>query len=131
MLNFLLDTSILIDCMRNKNGVKDFVDALNGEVGTSLFCISELYVGVYRSKRPKEEEAKMTGYALGLDFILGLDLAISKQFGELVGVLRNNGQPLDDFDVFIAATCLTNNLTLVTQNIKHFNRIPSLSMLSP
>lgn len=42
--------------------------------------------------------------------------------------LRRAGQPIDDFDLLIAATALTHQLTLVTNNTKHFARIEGLSI---
>jgi tRNA(fMet)-specific endonuclease VapC len=35
---------------------------------------------------------------------------------------------LDDFDILIAATAIVNNCVLVSNNIKHFERIPDLNI---
>ena len=40
--------------------------------------------------------------------------------------LEREGQRLDDFDILIAATALNLGYTLVTDNVRHFERIPGL-----
>lgn len=47
-------------------------------------------------------------------------------FAELKADLKLKGTPIDDFDLLIGATAITNNLTLVTDNTKHFSRIEKL-----
>jgi predicted nucleic acid-binding protein len=41
-----------------------------------------------------------------------------------------SGEPIGDGDILIAATAVCNNLTLVTRNLPHFQRIPQLRLLS-
>ena len=49
-------------------------------------------------------------------------------FWMLKASLKKSGKILDDFDLIIAACAMTNNLTLVTNNTKHFSRIDSLKL---
>lgn len=42
--------------------------------------------------------------------------------------LRKQGKPIDDFELLIGATAVTHNCKLVTNNIKHFQRIPELDI---
>ena len=44
--------------------------------------------------------------------------------------LRKRGQPIDDADVFIAAFCLKNDYTLVTNNTRHFARVEGLKLVN-
>ena len=44
--------------------------------------------------------------------------------------LRVQGTPIEDADIFIAAFCIAGNYTLITGNIKHFNRVVGLKLLS-
>jgi len=43
---------------------------------------------------------------------------------------KNNGRPIEDADLFIAAQCISNGYTLVTNNIKHFDYIDDLSIIN-
>ena len=51
-----------------------------------------------------------------------------EKFGSLKVELERGGQRLEDFDLMIAAAALSLNLRLVTNNTRHFNRIPGLSI---
>ena len=54
------------------------------------------------------------------------DLSVSEIAAEIHADLRRKGLPIQDADILIAATALTRNLTLVTDD-EHFQRIPNLS----
>ena len=49
-----------------------------------------------------------------------------RKFGEIKATLEQKGTPLADADIIIAATALEEGLTLVTGNVRHYNRIKSL-----
>jgi predicted nucleic acid-binding protein len=53
---------------------------------------------------------------------------IAERCGEIRAHLRRRGQPISDFDAVIAATALHYNLTLLTFNRRHFERIPDLRL---
>jgi tRNA(fMet)-specific endonuclease VapC len=44
--------------------------------------------------------------------------------------LERHGTPLDDFDLVLGCCALAHNLTLITNNVKHFKRIESLKILN-
>ncbi|WP_375579974.1 type II toxin-antitoxin system VapC family toxin [Marivirga tractuosa] len=50
----------------------------------------------------------------------------AKISAELYSSLRQSGNTVDDIDLLIAGIAIDNDLTLVTNNVKHFNRIPGL-----
>ena len=49
--------------------------------------------------------------------------------GDLYAQLRKEGKPIDDIDLLIAGIALENNLVLVTNNRRHFERIPQLEIV--
>jgi predicted nucleic acid-binding protein len=51
-----------------------------------------------------------------------------QQFAHIRGALRRTGNIISDLDILIAATAIQHNLTLVTRNIKDFERIPDLNI---
>jgi predicted nucleic acid-binding protein len=51
-----------------------------------------------------------------------------KRFARLRGELRRQGQLIPDPDLLIAATALQHDLTIVTRNVRHFQRIPGLKL---
>jgi tRNA(fMet)-specific endonuclease VapC len=60
--------------------------------------------------------------------VLPLTRPIMHQFARIRGELRRTGKIIGDFDILIAATALYHNLTLVTRNIKDYERIPNLKI---
>ena len=62
--------------------------------------------------------------------VLGVDEAIARAWGEEDARLTLAGQKIGDIDLFIAATALAHNLTLCSQNRKHFERVKGLKIES-
>ena len=51
-----------------------------------------------------------------------------KDYGELRCNLEHKGQRIDQFDLLIGATAIHHGMTLVTSNLKHFERIEGLNI---
>ena len=62
--------------------------------------------------------------------VLGLKEEICQIFGRERGKLRKHGNIIGDFDLLIASTCLYYNLTLLTNNVRHFERVEGLLITS-
>ena len=58
--------------------------------------------------------------------MIGLDELIAERFAEIRSLLRRQGQLISDFDILLAATALARDLTVLTYNSRHFERIPDL-----
>jgi len=58
--------------------------------------------------------------------ILGLGTDEALRAGDLLAHLSTTGQPIDVEDVLIGATAVVRGLTVVTNNVRHFRRIPGL-----
>lgn len=128
MKKYLLDTSVIIAYLRGKKDIVDTIDNLSSELTSSYVCLSELYEGIYRVKEKQEAEKAVLSFFQGLSEVYGIDSEIARQFGLLRGSLKNKGEVIEDMDIFLAATCLAYNLTLVTLNTKHFKRVHGLDI---
>lgn len=60
--------------------------------------------------------------------VIDVDRAVIETFSDLKARGPKTGSIVDDMDLLIAATALTYNLTLVTNNIKHFQKIEGLKI---
>ena len=58
------------------------------------------------------------------------DKAVWHKAAKIYAQLRQQGNLIDDADIFVAAFCIINNCTLVTNNTNHFNRIDGLSLIN-
>jgi tRNA(fMet)-specific endonuclease VapC len=125
-LSFLIDTDWVID---HFNGVPHVTRRLKElqprGLGLSVVSAAKLWEGAFFSRDPKRSEETLERFLSGVD-ILGLDEEICKWFGRLRGSMRKLGQTIGDFDLLIAATALRHNLTLLTNNRKHFEGIAGL-----
>ena len=123
---YLIDSDTLIALGRGKTFIQDRINhcGINNCI-LSEISLAELYVGVYKTRSSKEE--------LFLQFlensfkIAPISPAI-KTFARLRAQLESAGFILDKMDLFIAATALVNDYTLVTHNTRHFSRIPGLKL---
>jgi len=95
----------------------------------SSISVAELWEGVHFSRDPARSGAQLRRFLEGV-VVLGLDGAICSRFGRLRGELRRAGSLMRDFDLLIAATALVHDLTLLTNNRRHFQRIQALRIES-
>ena len=59
---------------------------------------------------------------------LGVDQAVATAAADVSHALRLQGRPIDMPDLLLAATALAHDLTMVTRNVRHFDRIPGLQV---
>ena len=51
-------------------------------------------------------------------------------FGEIKAALSSAGTSVDDFDLLIGCTALARNSTVVTNNTKHYQKVPGLKVVN-
>ena len=129
MSEYFLDTSVVISFLRNKKDVIEPLRKLDRKFASSLIVLAELYEGVYRVRGKAVAEEKLLAFFKKLKKVFGIDLAIAKEFGRIRSELKGKGEVIEDLDILIAATCTANNLILLTQNVKHFERIKELRII--
>jgi predicted nucleic acid-binding protein len=124
-MTVLLDTSVIIDVLRQRRGRRELLRSLV-EQGYELACtainVAEVYSGI------RLGEAEITS-----EFIDSLEfVAISREAARRAGELRRDwqrrGRTLSLPDAFVAAVALSLNLTLATDNVKDFP-MPELEFL--
>ena len=121
---YLIDSDILINFLKAKSNAVEILGKLKPEErGTSIICVGEILEGL------TEKQKKYFAKLVNLTTVYNIDLKVIVKFAEIRGKLRKNGNLIDNFDLLIAATCLVNNLTLITNNLKHFERIEGLKIL--
>ena len=117
MATFLLDTSVIIDVLNNKRGRLNLLLKLLAE-GHLLACCPINVTEVYAGLRAKEEAA--TEALLASLQYFPITLPVARSAGELKREYRRKGITLNLGDVIIAAVALSNQLILLTDNVKDF-----------
>ena len=129
-LSFLIDTDWVIDHLNAVAEVTRRLKELEPQgLALSIISAAELWEGVYFSRDQKRSQVMLGAFLSGVT-ILNLDEEVCKRFGHLRGSMRKRGQVMGDFDLLIAATALRHNLTLLTNNRKHFAGIAGLQIQS-
>jgi len=116
-MTVLLDTNVLIDVLRNRNGRREFLtELLDG--GKQLACCAVTVAEVYAGMR--SAEARETAEFLrSLDY-LEITLEASGLAGHMKAAWAKKGITLTLPDVLIAAVALEHRAALATDNRKHF-----------
>lgn len=86
----------------------------------------EILNGLY-FKDARNQLAQFDRFAL-LNRILPLTPEIAKRSAEIFADLRAKGRPIGHNDVLIAGTAIAYDLSLVTNNQRHFSRIDGLDI---
>ncbi|ODS41596.1 MAG: hypothetical protein A7315_01205 [Candidatus Altiarchaeales archaeon WOR_SM1_79] len=129
MISYLIDTDRIIDFLKgDAKTVEELTSLLDEGLGVSAISRAELYDGVYGSDSPERHMKGLDDFLTGVT-ILEIDSEISKIFGKKRATLRKEGKLIDNFDLLIASTCLHYDLTLITNNTQHFERIEGLNIL--
>ncbi len=125
-MSYLLDSDLVADWLNGQQDILQLVSPIQQDgLAISLITYGEIYEGIYFGRNPRGAEAGLRNL-LRLVQVLPLNRAIMKRFAQIRGQLRQQGQIIADMDLLIAATALHHGLTLVTRNLRHFQRIPNL-----
>ena len=127
MKKYLLDTSICVFLFRNN---RDVVKRLN-KIGSEhcFICdvvLAELRYGAYKSNRTEENLKLIDEFVKEikvLPFADSIDIYAQEKLR-----LKNNGNPIEDFDLLIGCAAKAAGLTVVTHNVKHFSHIEGINI---
>jgi tRNA(fMet)-specific endonuclease VapC len=131
MSAYLLDTNICIHWTKNEYAIAEKLAQVGyGNCFISELTIAEMLYGVSKSA-PTKQAANRQSLNRVLAAFEGQVLLIADAF-ELYATekvrLRQQGRPIDEFDLLIGCTALAHGLTLVTRNTRHFAPIAALAL---
>ncbi len=128
----LLDTDWAISYLNHVPRTVRRIDELRPE-GISISIVSvavaEIYEGVLNSNEPVHEESILTDFLRQFP-VIDLNIPICRIFGVERARLRSTGTLIPDMDLLIGATALHHDLTLLSNNRRHFERLPGLRIIS-
>ena len=123
---YMLDTNAASEAMRGHPGIDERLRALApGQWCISAVTCSEIRYGV--ALRPEAVRLhRLVEEFLRIAAVLPWDVRAANQHGALRADLKQRGPPIGDFDEMIAAHALSVGAVAVTDNVKHFKRVPNL-----
>lgn len=124
----ILDTNIIIDHLRQQSD-SSLLIKINQIEGKDSLAISTITVQeLFEGKSTKNDQKLNELLSILSPFkIIEYNLETAQLAGKIARDLKN---PIEFADSAIAATCIQNNLKLLTLNIKHFSNIPDLDLYS-
>jgi tRNA(fMet)-specific endonuclease VapC len=126
-VRFMLDTDTVSYAWRGHGGVKDRIAAH----GPDQLCISAVTLSELLFGAARRESARLNRYLAELTrdvLVMPFDQRCAVHYARIANDLAARGEPIGALDTMIAAHALTLDLTLVTNNVRHFTRVQNLKV---
>lgn len=125
---YLIDTDIIIFALRgDKTVLAKFEENKHIPISISMIIYAELVFGAKRSQNAQKNMIKVN-HIREIYFIEELSIGVMEVFADIKAKMYEKALRIEGMDLFIAATAICNNLTLVTNNTKHFDKVPYLKL---
>jgi tRNA(fMet)-specific endonuclease VapC len=128
MLKYMLDTNIAIYVIKRRP--PEALATFNrhaGQLCISSITLAELIHGVEKSAMPDRNLRQVEDFASRL-VVLEYGNKSAAHYGDIRAVLERKGTPIGVNDLHIAGHARSEGLTLVTNNIKEFDRVDGLRL---
>lgn len=123
---YLVDTDVVASYLNGRAAEVALLQQLLPDgLALSTITFGELYEGIIYGRDPARQLLGLRRFLHGVR-VLYVNRRVARTFGRIRGTLRHQGQLLPAPDLLIGATALAYDLTLVTRNLRHFQRIPGL-----
>lgn len=128
-MTYMLDTNICIYVMKNRpeRVLERFRKELDRGICISSITLAGLEYGMKHSSNPVKNEQSLLKFLLPLS-ILPFGQAAASAYGEIRAYLQRKGTPIGPLDMLIAAHARAENMILVTNNVREFERVPGLEL---
>ena len=126
-MTFMLDTNVCIALIRQRpHIVLARLKASGPEpLAISSISLADLEFGAARSSRPDISRAALEHFVVPFQ-VLPFGASATRAYGYIRAHLQRSGAPIGPLDTLIAAHALSLDLTLVTNNLREFVRVPGL-----
>ena len=126
MLRFLLDTNIVIYVIKSRPlSALHLFNEHTGHMAISAITLAELLHGAEKSNAPARSLAAVEDFCARLE-VLAYGPKAAQHYGNIRSALEKRGQPIGVNDLHIAAHARSEGLTLVSNNLREFERVEAL-----
>jgi len=128
MLKYMLDTNIVIYVIKRRpiEALKVF-NRHTGQMCISSITLAELLHGAEKSAKQEHNLRQVEDFVSRLD-VLEYGRKAAAQYGDIRSDLERKGTPIGVNDLHIAGHARSEGLTLVTNNLREFERIEALRL---
>ena len=126
MLRYMLDTNICIYVMKHyPPELGDRFNRLADQLCISSITLAELHYGVEKSARRLENLQAVEQFVARLE-VMSFSPRAAAHHGQIRAELERAGRPVGAYDMLIGAHARSEGLTVVTNNMREFDRMPGL-----
>lgn len=126
----LIDTNIVSYLMKNRPEAKFYADYIHGKLlSISFITVGELYYGAEKRGWGTQRRLKLETVLRNF-LVIPYDHEISKAYGRVLSERDSLGRPISTNDAWIAACAVRHAVALVTHNLKDFEGISNLQIIS-
>lgn len=126
MLRYLLDTNICVYVIKRRP--ESLLSRFNenaSHLAISAITLSELLHGAEKSSLPQRTLAAVEDFCSRLD-VLDYGAKAAQHYGQIRTALERRGTPIGVNDLHIAAHARSEGLTLISNNLREFERVEGL-----
>lgn len=130
MRKIFVDSNYVIDYLRGRAYTQDLIEKVKNkelEAYISVATIFELYVGAFLSNNPKKKFEDVESL-LNWFQVVDINKEVMLLTAKIHVDLRKRGLSLEIQDIIIAATSISMNVALLTNNKKHFANIQEIRL---
>jgi tRNA(fMet)-specific endonuclease VapC len=128
-VEYMLDADTVSWALRGQGGVAvRLLTFRPSQLCISAITLAELRFGA-DAKGSRKLHSLIGTFTASVD-VVPFDEAAADRFGRVAVALARKGEPIGTFDTLIAAHALALGVTLVTNNTRHFRRVPGLRVAS-
>lgn len=125
-MKYILDTDTLIYFLKGQQSVVERISIVaTSDLSTTIINQTELLYGAFNSQKKEQNLKKIQAFLKEIK-VLDFSHSASLIFAEHKAQLKKQGNVLADMDLMIASIVLANDGILVTNNVKHFEKIKLL-----
>jgi tRNA(fMet)-specific endonuclease VapC len=128
-VRYLLDTCIVEALLKAELGHENIrnriATAPQGCLAISALTAVEIWTGITGAREPRAKRGAFEAY-LKLMRVVAFDAAAARQAFVIQRYLRQTGQQIGRTDPLIAAQAIAMGAVCVTDNVRHFLRVPGL-----
>jgi predicted nucleic acid-binding protein len=130
----LIDASVVISIERKDLEPETVADVAADEVVVmASITVSELLVGVLRADNENRRARRHAFVEKIIEsvMVVPFDVAVARVHARLAATLQAAGQSIGGNDLLVAATAVTYDCPVLTENLREFERIPGLTVYAP
>ena len=129
-MRYLVDTDWVIDYQHRISRTVQLLDSfLSDGVGMSVVSLAELYEGHLALPDTQAQDRELQSFLASIT-VVPVDDAVCRLFARERRRLRIAGNLIGDLDILIGCTAIRHDLTLLTNNRRHFERLSGLNIIS-